>query len=276
MAWCLPQLYLLEKGNPETMKLLVVGDAHVKDGQDHSRFSLLSKLIWDTRPDVLLIMGDFVTLECLSAWDKDKRKVMEGKRYQREIEAGNEALDLIDSYKRRKRKGWGMQKVFIMGNHEDRLRRYLEYDPTFAGYVDISKDLRLPQRGYTVIPYGEYHYANGIGFTHIPFTKVGPISGVDITRKATMVNVESHVFGHTHEFCVGNKHVVGMAHLQQVLNCGCFFEEHEDYVRNKVTNYWKGVMLLHSYKEGRFDVETFALGRLRRMYDGKDKKANAS
>jgi hypothetical protein len=59
---------------------------------------------------------------------------------------------------------------------------------------------------------------------------------------------------------------MGQESLQQVLNVGCFFEEHEAYVKGKMTNYWKGLMVLNTYKPGRFDVSTYSLGRLRREY----------
>jgi hypothetical protein len=62
---------------------------------------------------------------------------------------------------------------------------------------------------------------------------------------------------------------MGQAHLQQVANVGCFFEEHEKYVEGRMTQYWKGVVMLDSWKPGRFDISTYALSSLRRKYDGK-------
>jgi hypothetical protein len=58
----------------------------------------------------------------------------------------------------------------------------------------------------------------------------------------------------------------GMVHLQQLLSAGCFFERHDPYVHGRVTHYWKGVMILENYKPGRFDITSFSIGRLRRMY----------
>ena len=254
--------------------ILPFGDCHVDDEQDLGRFDTAGQFILDKRPDHIVMMGDFLTLNCLSAWDNDKRAKMEGRRYASEIDAGNEALDRLlkpmVQYNKRRRKNKSKQyrpnMVFLLGNHEDRLDRYLERDPTFAGTVSIEKDLRLRARGFTTVPYREYYYIDDIGFTHIPHNKSAPISGVDITRKAQAVTVKSVVFGHTHEQHLSHIHKEGMPHLQDTYNCGCFFDKKEDYVHGKVTNYWRGLSLLHAWKPGRFDVDSYALGRLERLY----------
>lgn len=255
------------------ISILPIGDAHVETQEDVSRFELLWPVIRDHRPDHILLMGDFLTLDALSAWDKDKRKKMEGRRYAHEIQLGNEALDWIHEHidrvretdRRRKKPLYSPTLTFIEGNHEDRLTRYLDYDPTFEGQVGIRKDLKLDERGWFWVPYGEYTYINDIGFTHIPFNKARPVGGLDVTRKVQQVTVKSCVFGHTHELHTSNRHVEGMDHLQQTLNVGCFFEGKPDYAIRCVTNYWVGVVLLNSYKPGRFDFTTFSLGSLKRM-----------
>ena len=258
-------------------KVLVIGDCHVDDEDEFSRFDIASKFIIDQKPDSIVLIGDFLTLNCLSAWDANKRAKMEGRRYTKEIDAGNEALDRllsgIKKYNRKAKKGhrtrYYPELVFITGNHEGRLDRYLEQDPTFEGHVSIEKDLRLKQRGFKVIPYREYHYIDDIGFTHIPHNKVQPISGMDITRKAQAVTVKSVVFGHTHEQHLSHIHKEGMPHLQDTYNCGCFFSKKEDYVHGRVTNYYRGLTLLHVWKEGRFDIESWSMGRLERLYGDK-------
>lgn len=254
--------------------ILVIGDCHVEPEQDLSRFDLLASIIEDKRPDKIVFMGDFLSLDCLSAWDKDKRKKMEGKRYSEELKAGNEALDrtfknlrkINENARKSKKAVYKPEVYFLEGNHEDRLTRYFDFDPTFDGHVSIRSDLSLDSRGFIWIPYRDYLYINGIGFTHIPFGKMREISGGDICKKACTVTIKSVVFGHTHEWHVGNNHVQGMDHLQQVLNCGCYFEEKPDYVKGKVTVYWDGVFLLHNYKYGRFDLESYSHGRLKRLY----------
>lgn len=255
-------------------KVLVVGDAHVDDEQDLDRFSLASKLIMDIMPDHIVLIGDFLTLNCLSRWDKDKRQKMEGKRYYKEIRAGNTALDSMfkdyqeynDKCRLYKKKLYDPGIIYVEGNHEDRITRYLEHDPTFEGHVSIQKDLKLKERGITWVPYREYHYIEDVGFTHIPHNKVKPVDGMDVCRKVSMVTVKSTVFGHTHSLNISNFHKEGQDHLQQILNVGCFISKKEDYVHGRVTDYWRGLIVLDIWKPGRFDINTYSLGMLERLY----------
>ena len=257
------------------IKVIVIGDAHVDDEQSLERFDIASKFIIDHKPEYIVNIGDFLTLNCLSAWDRNKKRTMEGRRYSKEIEAGNKALDKltgeITRYNKKRSKNkkakYKPKHIYLEANHEDRLNRYLEQDPTFDGAVGIEKDLKLKERGIDFIPYREYYYINDVGFTHIPFNKVAPISGVDITRKAQAVNVKSMVFGHTHEQHLSHTHKQGMPRLQDTYNCGCYFSKKEDYVAGRITNYWRGLSILTIWKEGRFDVDAWSLGRLEREYE---------
>lgn len=245
-------------------KILVIGDAHVTNKQSLRRFKWLGKYIADNPPDHLVIMGDFLTLNSLSAWDRDKRLLMEGRRFYLEIDAGIEALDLLELGKYKT-----INKVFIHGNHEDRLTRYIQTHPELADErTTISSLLQLKARGFQQTAYRDYTSIGGIYFTHIPFGKAREISGKDICSKAEQVTVNSVVFAHTHELHTSCVHKEGQKHLQQILNAGCFFEEDEEYVQGHMTNYWKGIIELENYSYGRFDIKTTSMGRLKREYGG--------
>ncbi|MFW9929295.1 MAG: methylated-DNA--[protein]-cysteine S-methyltransferase, partial [Candidatus Thorarchaeota archaeon] len=87
--------------------------------------------------------------DCFSAWDLNKRAKMEGRRYPLEIKAGNTALDLMETAfksefnrkRKSKKKAYYPKIVYLMGNHEDRVRRYLEYNPELQGAFSIEEDL---------------------------------------------------------------------------------------------------------------------------------------
>jgi predicted phosphodiesterase len=246
-------------------KVLVIGDAHVDEVQSLDRFDLANRLIKRERPDVLVIIGDFLSLNCLSAWDRNKRLAMEGLRYIEEIQAGNVALDKLLAGTSKK-----MRKIFVEGNHEDRLDRYLELDPTFHGYVGIAKDLRLVQRGFEFIPFKGVAYVRGVGFTHIPIAGNGKAVGnPNVAQKALKLFHHSVVFGHTHTLDHAAEHRHGAPHLNQALSVGCFFEHVDDYALGSKTDYWRGLVMLEVYSENRFDVRTYSLGRLERMFGEK-------
>lgn len=260
------------------MRTLVIGDAHIQAGQVLLRFKALGQWILDNFPENIVIMGDFLDMQALSAWDKNKRLTMEGRRYKEEIDAGNVALDLllrpIAAYnterKAQRKRPYAPHLVYLSGNHEYRLDRYLEEHAELEGQLDYIRELKLRERGFIHIPYREYHYIGGVGFTHIPIGGNGKaMSGAISTQVKNVLQAHAHsvVYGHTHRLAVTGEHRLGAPHYNQVLSCGCFFEHVDEYVKGAKTDYWRGVIVLDHYSENRFDIETLALSKLMKMYN---------
>lgn len=242
--------------------VIVVGDAHISDDQNLDRFKALGKMIDDKQPEYVVLIGDFLSMDCLSEWDRNKRKLMENRRYKKEVAAGNTALTLM---------GAGSQKhtefIYIEGNHENRLTRYLESDPTFDGMCSIPKDLSFHDRNIGWIPYKECLTLDGVSFTHIPINSGGkPIGNPNVANKALNLFQNSVVFGHSHTLDHAAAHRHGSEHLNQALCVGCFFEHVDAYAQGSMTNYWRGVVELDIYATNRFDVTTTSMRQLYNQY----------
>ena len=243
-------------------RVLIIGDSHTAPEQDLRRFKALGNYIKSVQPDVIVDIGDFLTLDSLSAWDKDKRKKMEGRRYAKEIEAGNRALDYIQNVPKNTKR-----RIKIKGNHEERLDRYLDHDPTFAGQVSLEKDLDLKARGFEVVEYKDCIDIDGVSFTHVPISGTGkPIGEPNVTRKALALYNNSVVFGHCHTLSHSAEHRTNAPHLNQALSAGCFFEHVDDYAKGSKTDYWRGVVLLNIYHKNRFDFQTTSMSNLLKKY----------
>lgn len=241
---------------------LVIGDAHVdpKQRRGLDRFNALHNLILERKPSRLVIIGDFITLDSLSDWDKDKRRRLEGKRYYHDIQVGRDALGRMMG----SGFDWKPELIFIEGNHEERLQRYLDRDPSFDGVVSIERDL-CPDWKY--IPYKSQWKYKGVSFTHIPINEAGKaLGGKNACQRSLEIYNNSVVFGHTHKLAVACVHRLSSPHLQQAVNVGCFFDHVDDYATGSVTSYWRGVVLLNHYSFNRMDVETISMGRLRQDY----------
>lgn len=255
---------------------LVVPDAHVGPGQKLDRFNRLGQLIVDRRPDRIVTMGDFVTLESLSNWDLNKSGVMEGRRYKADIASAVEALARMtgplqavqDKQRRLREKIYRPRLVYIKGNHEDRLDRYTETKPELKEHLNLEEDLQLMDFGFTdVVPYKEYIEIDGVLMTHAPLGgSAQPVSGKMAVHRAAEMMSKSLVFGHTHRKEGVNYYRHGAENINQILTCGCFFEDDPDYAYGGLNSYWRGVMLLNHFSEGRFDVEEISLERLGMMY----------
>lgn len=245
---------------------LVIGDAHVEPGQSLRRFKWANKYILDVRPQRIVIIGDFATMDSLSEWDRDKRKKMEGRRYQADIDCARLALNLmLDGVDN------GVPLVYTEGNHEERTDRYIDYHPELVGKVSVEHDLlgdtRASGRQVIYVPYKQDWNYRGVSFTHVPIQENGkPVGGKTATQRALGLYQNSVVFGHTHKLDVACEHRHNSPHLNQSINVGCYFEHIAEYAIGSVTSYWRGLVLLNHYSTNRVDITTRSLGWLKSVY----------
>ena len=245
-----------------TQTTLVIPDPHVGPNQYLSRFISLNKLILNKKPDNIISMGDFLTLESLSNWDLGKAGLMENRRYVSDIESGKQTLTYL-----LKDVDYKPNLIFLVGNHENRIDRYLESYPHLKDHINLEKDLNLRGFGFdTIIPYKEFYEIEGTMFTHAPMNAANQAIGgkYGMFRVSEMMG-KSIVYAHTHrkESINYNRHG---SDINQVLNCGCFFEHVDNYAKGSLHHYWRGCMILTHWDYGRFDVEEFSIERLKREY----------
>ena len=243
------------------MKVLVIGDSHVDENQKLDRFAALNNVIKNTEGLTHVIsIGDFLSLNALSGWDRNKRLLMEDRRYHLEIRAGREALEQMQ---------YGLEDtdltwIYVEGNHEDRATRYCEEHPEMQGTVDVRAGLKLDNRGWKWVPYKTNYNLNGVSFTHIPINGAGKaIGNPNVAHKALQLYHNSVVFGHTHTLDIAGLHRQNAPHLNQALSVGCFFEHIDEYAKGSMTNYWRGVVILDMYSRNRFDIHTMSMSQVK-------------
>lgn len=106
--------------------VLVIPDAHVTPNTNLRRFTWLANLIEDRRPDLIVQLGDFATMESLSHWDQNKRLLIEGRRIKEDLgsarQAWNEVETKLFSIQRQQRKSktklYQPELLWFEGNHE--------------------------------------------------------------------------------------------------------------------------------------------------------------
>lgn len=256
------------------MITLAFACAHVAPGQDLSRFYDLGRLILKRKPDNIISLGDFVTVDSLTHWDQNKRLVLEGRRYNEDIETGWVALhgifsglqDMRDRQREQKKAMYTPRIIWMLGNHEDRVRRYVEMHPEMQGYLDVQRDLNLESRidlDVETVPYKEFADIEGVKFTHAVINEANqPIAGKYAVKNAADRIGSSLIFGHTHRFETMSvqRHGAGMI---QVASIGTFSEEIPSYAQGGLNHYWQGCVLVHHVGYGKFDLETYSIERLR-------------
>jgi hypothetical protein len=119
-------------------------DAHVPF-HNRKMFESINNLIQSIRPFGLVLGGDFLDLNSLSAHDRGKVPIP-GLTLGKEYAEGNSVLDVLESYPFKR-------KVYMWGNHEHRHNRYIK-DSDNSKIRDAIKSpmeaLSLIQRGYEV------------------------------------------------------------------------------------------------------------------------------
>jgi len=187
-------------------KAIIWPDTHILD-EDSKALDILYKICSDAGPfDEVILLGDFADFFTISSHSKifsnrDYPLSIQRKHFLvREIECVNARLDEIDEFFQ------NATKVYIAGNHEYRLERYIsDKAPEVFGLLDCPSLLGLRERPHWKwIPYCPEQSYSVLGSKllarHEP---VGP--NARLTAQRTSANV---VFGHTHR--IEEAQIVGL------------------------------------------------------------------
>jgi hypothetical protein len=259
------------------MNILVVPDAHSKKNVKMDRFTWLGNYIVDTKPDIIVCLGDFADMEALSSWDYGK-KSFEGRRYKEDIKAAIEAQEALfkplTNYnlkaKENHKPRYKPYLVMTLGNHEHRINRAVNDDPKLDGTIGID-DLKYSEFGWDVYPYKEVVMIEGIAFSHVfPNGLMDrPISGDNAGRTIIKKTHTSAIAGHAHILNIATEVNSNGDRLWGIL-AGCFLGEgqEEDYVSKLVQkSWWHGLTLLKNCNgKGNFDPEFISRDELKKKY----------
>lgn len=241
------------------MNILVIPDSHCRHGVGLKRFEWTARLIADRKPEVVVHLGDLFDMESLCSYDKGK-KCFEGRRYKRDLEIGYKALDLISGCK--------AKKVFLIGNHEFRITKAVELEPSLEGVLSFD-DLHMKQYGWELVPFLKIKNIAGVLFSHyfISGVMARPIGGENPATSMIKMQLRSCVAGHLHLWDYSER-TSGDGRKVQGLMAGCFLEpgQREAYA-GPANNLWRNCLTyLHNVEDGQFDVEMLSINRLKRIY----------
>jgi predicted phosphodiesterase len=164
-------------------RILIVPDTHAPY-QDRRAWDLMMSAASDLEPDVIVHMGDLLDCYCISQYSRDPARES---MLDVEVEEGKELLRQLDYLQPNR-------KVLVAGNHEDRLRRYLQdRAPELSNLVSIPKLLELDETGWEYIPYRESVQIGKVYFTHD-----AGYTGQYATYRALETFSHSVAVGHSH------------------------------------------------------------------------------
>lgn len=183
------------KQPPELQTYLVLPDSH-HPYVDKKAWALLLKVAAWLKPHGIVVLGDFCDFYSVSSHSKSPDRA---RRLAWEVDATNQALDQLDEL-------GAKHKVFVEGNHEDRLLRYLkdaapelfdltDHEDKKLKTLSVEAIFGLAKRGWTHVRYKDDYRLGKLNITH----DVGTAGRYSVYRCLDTYQ-KSNLTGHTHRF----------------------------------------------------------------------------
>lgn len=219
----------MSKRNPE-QDIIVIADTQVQPDSPVEHLEALSKYILEYRAGSIVHIGDHFDFPSLSFYAS--KKEAEGKRLYHDLQAGFDAFKIImaeteaHNKGKRKKNRYEPSKHFCMGNHENRLNRFIDAHPVLEGCFDLDKFVK--DQGWTVNQMNDPLWIHNICFSHyMENPQSGKAVGGGIENK---LNKFPHPFvhGHQQQYQHGRRqNLKGEPHFG--VCAGSFYMHDEDY-----------------------------------------------
>ena len=213
----------------------------------------LARYINEHQPEKIICAGDWWDMPSLGRYDLTGSKVAEGRRIQKDIDAGNRVMDrfmgAIDYWP---------EFIFCKGNHEERLDRLGKEDVRFEGVFDDAFHLD----GWQVYPFLTPAIVDGIHYCHYFVNQYTgrPLAGTALSQLKNL----------GFSFTAGHKQILDIGRMDrnngttvQGLVAGAFYQHNEHYKGVQGNHHWRGFIHKRNVEEdGTYDLQTISIANL--------------
>jgi len=211
----------------------------------------LGKKKWD----LIVIGGDFMNMDSLSHWDRDKRRKMENKRFFQETMRARKELDDLRYHTK--------DMVYLEGNHENWVEQYIDRNPEMEGMIELPKQLELEAKKVDWIPMNELYKVGHLYFTH------GMWTNKYFAAKHIQELGCNIVIGHKHQ----EQTFSSSAKMQKPIKAwgiGCLCDSAPHYMKGKPTNWSDGFAVFYwDDKTGDFNMYPVTMVKNKFLFEGK-------
>lgn len=247
---------------------LVIPDVHAHADYPNDRADWVGKLIVDLKPDVVVNLGDMWDLPSFSSYDKGRAK-FHGRSYRKDLDAGLEFDDrLWGPLKKAKKKR--PLRVFLEGNHEERMKRALDISPELDGVISF-KDFQLDKNYDEVVEYQGNTPGiitiDGVSYAHyfISGVMARNVGGEHPAYSIITKQFHSATCGHIHTFdyairtsAIGKK-IHGLV--------AGVYQDYQSPWAGEVNQLWnRGLVIKRGVENGSYDLEWVGINRLKEIY----------
>jgi len=241
-----------------------IPDTQVKPDCPIDHLKWIGRYIAEKQPDVIIHAGDHFDMHSLSHYDKKTLKA-EGARYQDDIDAGIRAMGVLLAPIKRKKK-YKPRKVFLIGNHEERIMRHVNANPELSGKLTYN-DFDLKKDKWEVHDFLKPVCIDGVHYAHYFYNPMTgkPYGGQAHTR---LKNIGfSFTMGHQQTKDIAQLDL-GNGDTRRALVAGACYLHDEGYKGYQGNNHWRGIIFKHEVKGGDYDIMEISLSYLCLRYEG--------
>lgn len=251
------------------MKHLLISDTQVSPGVPTEHIAALGKYIVAIQPEKIICIGDFADMPSLSSYETAGSTRMEGARYAEDIASSCAAMEVLLSpmwkYNKRqiknKKKKYSPKMIMLVGNHEHRIDRAIQKQPTKLQGIISLDDLKYKQYGWDVVPFLEVHEEDGVLYSHYfsdPNGLTGRSIGGSIDNKLQKLK-RSFTMGHQQGLQYGVTYDAMGKPLHGLVS-GSFYMHDEHYMSPQANKqHWRGCVLKNNVQDGKYDASFLSL-----------------
>lgn len=260
------------KTKMDIQHVLVLPDTHLP-WEDERTIWAIEKFMASRKWDTLIHLGDLMDLGCISHWNEGKLQTI---AMQTQLE---DDFCLAESYLDRwlkilRENNTDVKFKYIQGNHEHWLKQMMERFPSLEMTLDITRRLRLKERGIEWVPFWEDH-------RHI--VRVGKANFIhgeyvnDLHAKKHVLRYGCNIYyGHTHD--VQEYSLVHRGDESTLVgkSLGTISRYDMPYTKNKPNNWQQAIAYFTVYPDGMYTEHTIRIFKHRFeadgvVYDGKNR-----
>ncbi len=249
------------KRNPT---IFVIGDLQVKQGISLDYIHYVGAYIAKKQPDIIVQIGDWFDNAALSSYDRGQLSA-EGRRLAEDIKAGNEAIRIFDRYITSVA-GYNPRKVVTLGNHEDRIQRYVNENPALEGLLG-NHLYHFERYGWEVYDFLTPCIIEDIAFVHyVVAVNTGKPLGNALAGRLEKVGT-SFVMGHQQTFAYHERSLQLTGAMQMALVVGACYDHDEPYKGVQGNHQFRGCVMLYEVENGYAMHKKITLSHMREVYE---------
>lgn len=226
-------------------KVIVLSDIHLPN-EDRKTMKVVEAYMADHVWDEWLQIGDIMDFEYISSYNEDALRKLEGKRFKLDYAYANNFLDRHQEIVRKNNKK--AKFTILEGNHDYRVERLIDKQPTFEGMIEVADQLKLKKRGIKWVRSwsdGELHEIGKATFVH------GEYLGTHHAKKMVDSFGDNVFYGHTHDVMCFPRTTRGKDNTKVGQSLGCLCEA-QDYMRGKSDNWQQAFGVFYFMPNGYF------------------------